>query len=884
MPRRSGDARRFSEGTHALVVGISSYASSGLKDLPACEPEAAAVAEALVSSQSCGIPSSQVRLLVGSVATSTAILEELCRCAEAAGAEDILLFYFAGHGISVAEGFALLTDAPGPVDARGISSELLVEALSRTEARGVLVILDCCGGAGLAEHAPAYFHGLAGHDFRLLVSASRAGQSSWELADHGSLFTRRLLRVLRGEERLGQHGAIYFRDMFDYLYTAVVGDAQRDLGSAAPQTPVFAGSHSDDPLLFINRDLTLSQVRVRMRRILPEELRRRVALAVGGVLGLVAISIGSYWAFLDSNEYLEVRGDNIALVHGYPRLSGFGLPQTEWVYSFGPQDLRVGTRLTRDVALVLNAGQSPEEALVSLLKPAPRGVARWVTGNREAARADLLQAAAEQGALDPRMLNILPKAVRAGDKDQLDALIRRGDPELTWQLVPALRQLSPERAGAVMLSSVASNNLGFTLNVLSTWYGPCAPAVQEWFSTVLAQPGAGIVYPVVAQAVLRTSGCVFPAAQAIDVPEEHIRSSLYALRLTDPKGAESLSQVINDKLAQTQLNQHLHSADMTRLAAFLRHQGGGPCATWLLDPGLALDERAKLDAGVAAARDCPGVGLEAVQTGARIQLVWRQADTADREIARVELAPTLGAEAVPLVDAMIEARATNAASVIASMMTSSRSAELRLALVRRLRVLSVPTNDIQAYQMPNRPDLERELLRWLARSDPVRAAAMCVDLILQSDEDVDSPLLGTLALIPVASDQKDRLKRGMGDRSTLSRTIVLTLIGDPADVLQLLTSQDPVVRRTAFEYVLARPDYAAITTAAAQKHRRADWLLEDLRGRTEKLERIAAQLAATPYWALEWRAMWIDHSEISDAGLALAFERAVERQWDCARQ
>jgi hypothetical protein len=882
VTRPAGDARRFSEGTHAVVVGVSSYARSGLKELPACEPEAAAVAAALVSSHACGVPPSQVHLLVGDGATPSAILEQLCGCAEAADADDILLFYFAGHGADIGQSFVLLTDAPGPADAPGLSREAIVDALARTKARGVLVILDCCGGASLAEHAPSYFHGLAGHDFRLLVSASRAGQSSWELADHGSLFTRRLLRVMRGEERLGHPGAVYFRDLFDYVYAGVVADAKREFGTAATQTPVFAGSLAGDPLLFINRDLTLAQVRVRMRRILPEDLRRRVALAVGGVLGVVVLSAGSYWAFLDSHKYLEILGDNIALVHGYPKLTGFGLPRTEWIYSFGPSDLRGDAPLTRDKALVLDARRTPEAVLVELLKPAPRGVARWAMGDREGARADLLQAAAEKGALDPTLLNILPEAVRAGDEERLDELIRRGDPDVAWQLVPALRELSPARAVAAIRASASSENLGFRLNLLSEWRGTCTPEVQEWLSGVLAQPGANVEYPVVAQAVLRTSGCTFPVSQAVEAPAKHIRSSLYALRLTDPQGSRELSRVVNDGLVKAQVDRHRPATVLARLAAFSRHQGSGPCAEWLIDPALGLDEVAMIDAGVAAARDCPGAWLEAVQHGAQVQLTWRQAGTADRLVAKVELTPTMDGVAIAMVDAMIEANAGNAALALAEMMTSSRSAELRLALARRLAALGVPTSDIEPYRLPNRPDLDRELLRWLALSNPQRAASLCADLILQGE--VDSQLLGTLALIPISDDLKTQLQRAMRDRPALPRTIGVTLTGGPADVLELLLSQEPATRAVAAEYVIARDDHAAIMNEVKRMSVRADPLWDEVRRRSDKIKRITDQLAATPRWALEWRAMWIDHSEISDAGLALAFEQALERQWSSARR
>jgi hypothetical protein len=301
-----------------------------------------------------------------------------------------------------------------------------------------------------------------------------------------------------------------------------------------------------------------------------------------------------------------------------------------------------------------------------------------------------------------------------------------------------------------------------------------------------------------------------------------------------------------------------------------------------MDPVLGLDEAAMIDAGVAAARDCPGAWLEAVQHGAQVQLTWRQAGMADRLVAKVELTPTMDGVAIAMADAMIEANAANAATAMAVMMTSSRSAELRLALARRLAALGVPTSDIQPYRLPNRPDLDRELLRWLARSNPHRAASLCADLILQGD--VDSQLLGTLALIPMANDLKAQLKRGMLDRPALARTIVVTLVGDPADVVELLLSQEPATRTVAAEYVIARSDHAAIMNESKRMSVRADRLSDEVRRRTDKLNRITEQLAATPRWALEWRAMWIDHSEISDAGLALAFEQALERQWASVRQ
>jgi hypothetical protein len=186
--REREDARRFSERIHAVVVGVSEYAGSGLADLPACRTEAAQIAGALSLSRTCGVPGSQIHLIPDSEASRARILDTLMTTASKMTSEDVLIFYFAGHGENDGDGFVLRT-GPRTTDAqRGLSREDVSAALSTTQARGVLVILDCCGGVGFAENAPEFFFSLGNRDFRLLISASRAGQSSWELGDRGHSF------------------------------------------------------------------------------------------------------------------------------------------------------------------------------------------------------------------------------------------------------------------------------------------------------------------------------------------------------------------------------------------------------------------------------------------------------------------------------------------------------------------------------------------------------------------------------------------------------------------------------------------------------------------------------------------------------------------------
>jgi hypothetical protein len=56
----SANAVRFSHLTHAVVVGVTSYQDVGLRNLPACAPEARDLAAALTHSGGCAIPGQQV--------------------------------------------------------------------------------------------------------------------------------------------------------------------------------------------------------------------------------------------------------------------------------------------------------------------------------------------------------------------------------------------------------------------------------------------------------------------------------------------------------------------------------------------------------------------------------------------------------------------------------------------------------------------------------------------------------------------------------------------------------------------------------------------------------------------------------------------------------
>jgi len=821
----------------------------------------------LVSPKCCGVPEDQVVLIPDAEATADNILRLVSEIAGKASADDILIVYFGGHGETSGDDFILRTGPRAADGDCGITGAQLAAALSRTLARGVLVILDCCGGGGFAERAPEFFYRLAESDFRLLVSASRAGQSSWELESGGSLFTGRLLRALRGRDSLGAGGSIYFSDLFDYLHAGVLNDAKAAFGGEREQTPTFAGSHASDPLLFMNRDLTLSQVRVRTTRITPDILRRRVAMAVGAVLASTLVLAAGYWAFLDSHQYLDVRDQNIVLVHGYPGLSGFGLPHDEWSYAEGPGALKSQDTLAAGRRFVFDRQASPELALRDILGAAGRARVDLWLGDRDSAPKELLRVAETREVWNDKDLEFLDSVVGEADRATLVKIVaelRPGDP---IEPVTALQSIDPSAAIAAFSKSLAAANEGMQLAALANWQGPCAPAVQAWLDVLLSKPEAAFVYVQAADTVAKTQGCRIEAGQALDAPRPWIRDAVFPLRLTNADGVAALRKVVVPLI--TEPGAALSSERSARLAAYWRYLDLGVCGEALLAQPDQLDEIATLDALVAGARDCPGYEASAEVSKATMTLSLRS----PRGLV-LQASQPIGALSTAMIEALVEPQFSNRKDVLLAILEQSANAQTRVRLVESLRHLGVEPRQPLALRLPDASDLDRELLRWLATADAKAASRAAADLIIEGQR--GGGFLGVLALIPLEAGDKQRLLRAAGAMDLVARTIVTVLCGDAKEASDLLNSPQPQVRALAGDYALARRDRAQILGAARKASERADVVIARAERRLLKLSLQQRFVPSTPLYARSWRADRLQETALDSEGLSLAFEQALD--------
>jgi len=216
--------------TSVFAVGISNYAAESLH-LNYAAHNASELVAALGLEAGCAIPQDHLELLTDAEASGRAILDKLTTISSGCSDDDLFIFFFSGHGERTHNEFFLLPVGADPADLKNtaITTSDLRTALTQCRARGLLVILDCCRGAGFAESADRFFMTLGGNGFRLLLTASRADQPSFEFTSQkGTLFSKRLIEVLRGEVPLGeQPGVIYFTELFTYLSRKVAEDLKR---------------------------------------------------------------------------------------------------------------------------------------------------------------------------------------------------------------------------------------------------------------------------------------------------------------------------------------------------------------------------------------------------------------------------------------------------------------------------------------------------------------------------------------------------------------------------------------------------------------------------------------------------------------------------------
>ena len=226
----------------AVIVGVGDYTYN--RKLNYTKDDAYAVYAQLRSPMGGAVPDTQITLLTDAEATRANILESAQRTLWQADDNDVVLFYFSGHG---------LQDQFLTYDFDGYHNRLqhadIRTIMARSQAKHKLVLADACySGSLMRSKSP---HGGADHRYFEAFEASEGGtafllsstEAEESLEDNhlkGGVFTYFLLRGMTGKADFDHNGIVTISELFPYVQKNVVRYTSRR------QTPVLIGQYADD--------------------------------------------------------------------------------------------------------------------------------------------------------------------------------------------------------------------------------------------------------------------------------------------------------------------------------------------------------------------------------------------------------------------------------------------------------------------------------------------------------------------------------------------------------------------------------------------------------------------------------------------------------------
>jgi len=221
----------------SLIVGVSDY--NLLKKLEFSDDDAQQVYDFLKSEAGGSVPSNQIILLKDQHATHANIIKAANELFMNADPEDLILFYFSGHGLP---GAFLPVDSDGEL--HRISHQEIKNLLQKSPAKFKMVFADACHSGSFKSFenseniSQLLYESLAKASGGLgLLLSSQTGEYSHEFDGIKSgVFSHFLIKGLKGEAEKNRDGLVSVNELFDYVYAQVRNFTQNK------QSPVLQGT------------------------------------------------------------------------------------------------------------------------------------------------------------------------------------------------------------------------------------------------------------------------------------------------------------------------------------------------------------------------------------------------------------------------------------------------------------------------------------------------------------------------------------------------------------------------------------------------------------------------------------------------------------------
>jgi uncharacterized caspase-like protein/tetratricopeptide (TPR) repeat protein len=275
MPAAPPDSRRIERvegktnvvagsGRWAIVVGVDKYISKDIPSLGGAVADAKAVSAALI--KYADFPAAQVFTMTTDGAnkpTAEAVLQKLSDIKASAKPDDLVLFFFAGHGVEVeGQRFLLTQDAKisssAALKLSSLSVNLLIQEIENLPLAHRIVMVDACRDDPLSKARRVASDSFAtafilkpGNErgVRATFLSCKSGQSAYEWTEKGrGFFSYYIEKGLQGEA--AQFGKVTVSSLETYLNEMVPQAVREQKGKE--QTPFV--DRSGEALVLVTAD------------------------------------------------------------------------------------------------------------------------------------------------------------------------------------------------------------------------------------------------------------------------------------------------------------------------------------------------------------------------------------------------------------------------------------------------------------------------------------------------------------------------------------------------------------------------------------------------------------------------------------------------------
>lgn len=221
--------------TYVVVAGVANY--KNISSLKLCDKDAKAIADVYKAR------TKHVVLLTGKYATKSAILKHLKSQFSAAKSDDMVVFFFSGHGY---QGGICPYDMSAQDISTGVSYKDIQSIMRSCKAKRKVIIADACYSGGLRQDTTSKPSADYPSADVLLFLSSRGGETSIEspLMVNG-MFTTYLQRGLRGGADTNKDRLITAKELFTFVSENVKEKTNQR------QHPVMWG-HFDDNFVIMD--------------------------------------------------------------------------------------------------------------------------------------------------------------------------------------------------------------------------------------------------------------------------------------------------------------------------------------------------------------------------------------------------------------------------------------------------------------------------------------------------------------------------------------------------------------------------------------------------------------------------------------------------------